>query len=159
MLVKLCFVLLSMITLNACSTMNALPCSKNFSNDAQIILLAKKACTGDKYASFKLATYFENGTGVQQNLDQAIKYYKYAATYHSGLTYIYVPGAGQVPGHTLPVTTGVNSAGLPEAQYRLAKLYFDNNSSIFDEEKAKYYLELSARAGYHEAIEFLSLQN
>lgn len=86
------------------------------------------ACSGNQHASLAIGQHFENlaesGSTVS-DYSAAAYFYELASASSSGQTYIYVPGAGNVAGYTMPVTTGPRTTGLPEARQRLARLYYE----------------------------------
>lgn len=88
------------------------------------------SCQGDQQASLVLGEYYEEL--ARENSDQdlykmAAGFYQSAATSSSGQTFIYIPAAGDVPGYTMPVTTGPRTSGLAQAKHRLASLYYRGN--------------------------------
>ncbi len=107
------------------------------------------SCQGDQQASLALGEYYE--ARARENADQetyrvAVNFYLRAAASSSGQTFIYVPGAGDVPGYTMPVTTGPRTFGLGQAKYRLAILYYQGNGVRKNAAKACKLLQEAAAA-------------
>lgn len=88
------------------------------------------SCQGDQQASLALGKYYEakaREIADQESYRAAVDFYQRAAASSSGQTFIYIPAAGDVPGYTMPVTTGPRTFGLAQAKYRLAILYYQGN--------------------------------
>ena len=105
-----------------------------------------QSCKGDKAASLQLGTYYTlkaTETGDDSLFKKAAVYYAHAATYDSGQTYIYVPGAGNVAGYTMPVNTGTASHGLPEAKFMLGRSYILGQGVEKNEAKGRKLIEES----------------
>ena len=84
-------------------------------------LQLKPKSAGDKPAALELGTRFERGQGVPTDPDRARKLYRMAAAATGGTIYVWVPAAGDRPGHLMPVFTP-EDPGLPAARDRLAAL-------------------------------------
>lgn len=85
--------------------------------------LAARAQSGDKQAQLELGIAFEEGHGVAQDREQALRLYRQAASDSGGPTWVYVPPvvAGQA-GRVMQVGTGLAQKGLPAAKLRLERL-------------------------------------
>ena len=96
----------------------------------------------------ELGKAYEGGAGVPQNYARAADLYRAAAAFSSGTTYVYSPPVGKSAGRVIPIRTGTDQAGLPEAKYRLALLYASGRGVEQDEERAREMIEDAAKAGY-----------
>lgn len=92
--------------------------------------LMKQAILGDSTAQFDVALMYQQGVGVPQSIEEAIKYYQLAAAqndlpaeYHLGL--IYLQGMGVTPNYRLGMEWLNDAAfkGNYYAQYALARIY------------------------------------
>lgn len=93
---------------------------------AQMQQTLQASCQGDQQASLALGEYYEELAHQKSDHDlykTAAGFYQRAAAASSGQTFIYIPAAGDVPGYTMPFTTGPRTLGLAQAKYRLAILY------------------------------------
>ncbi len=119
------------------------------------------ANAGSPWGCFYVAYLYFKGFGVENNFDEALKWYQKAAAdpdttpdvvyYHLGFMYD--------NGHGVPVDTNIAKdyykkaaiSGIKEAQYLLSRLLY-----LDDENKdAAYWLKRSARQDYDKAIETL----
>lgn len=66
----------------------------NINASPEVLELIKLARSGDKRAQLELGVRFEEGDGVPISLDQAIRFYRYAANDTGGIRPIFVPGRG-----------------------------------------------------------------
>lgn len=82
-----------------------------------------RAALGEKSAQLKLGIAYEEGAGVPMDVRRAAKLYRAAASPTSGTIYVYSPPVGKSPGQVLPLRSGPDQPGLPEAMRRLARLY------------------------------------
>jgi TPR repeat protein len=117
-----------------------------------------QSCRGNQYSSLAIGKYFEElalGSVDNSYYAKAAKYYGIAATSSSGQTYIYVPGAGEVAGYTMPVTTGVPTNGVAEAQYRLGLLYSSGLGVRKSKGRANKHFKMAAKQGYVSACPHL----
>lgn len=123
----------------------------------EIEALQCAAASGDRQAMVELGKRFEAGTGVATDAAQAARFYRRAAQPSSGTTFVYSPAVGrETMGQVIPVRTGPDSPGLPEAQYRLALLYLRGEGVKQSTEEAIRLLELAAAAGYQAAHAMLA---
>ncbi len=82
--------------------------------------LARMAQGGDKHAQLELGIRFEEGRGVERDLDNAKKLYRLAASDSGGRIWVYSPPVGNgTKGRVIPVDTGAKQAGLVAAKWRL----------------------------------------
>lgn len=131
--------LMGFCLLGACAVIGEPGCSPDRSVPARIASAQKASCDGTRSASVTVGDYYvaeAERTGDNRLYKKAARFYKRAAETRSGLTFIYVPGAGKVAGYTMPVTTGPTTYGLPEAQAKLADLYYRGLGVKQDKEKA-----------------------
>jgi hypothetical protein len=85
--------------------------------------LARRAQAGDKQAQLDLGIAYEEGRGVEINLNRAERLYRMAAVDSGGVIWVYSPSTGNGDrGRVLPLSIGNSSQGLSLAQDRLASL-------------------------------------
>lgn len=136
---KTTLALFALFVLTGCSTLGMPGCTADKSVPAFIASAQKASCSGSRNASMTVADYYfaeAENTGDTKHYKTAVRFYERAAETRSGQTFIYVPGAGDVPGYTMPVTTGPISYGLPEARAKLALLYYRGLGVKQDTDKA-----------------------
>lgn len=107
-----------------------------------------RAARHDKTAQLELARAYEDGSGVVRDQKRAAELYRAAAAPRSGTTYVYSPGVGNARGGVIPIRTGSDQPGLPEAKYRLGMMYRMGRGVERDEEKAASLIEQSLKDGY-----------
>jgi hypothetical protein len=83
--------------------------------------LAGLAWAANKPAALELGIRFEEGRGVHRDPDKARQLYRIAAASSGGTIYVWVPGAGDNPGHLMPVFAP-EEPGLAAARTRLEGL-------------------------------------
>ena len=131
--------LLVLPILSACGTLGAPGCTPDPAVPPQIASAQKASCGGNRSASMTVGDYYSaeaERTGDDKLYRTAARFYGRAAQTRSGQTFIYVPGAGKVPGYTMPVTTGPTSYGLPQARAKLALLHYKGLGFKQNTEKA-----------------------
>jgi len=85
--------------------------------------LASEAQRGSKQAQLELGIRFEEGRGVERDLDKARKLYAQAASDSGGTIWVYSPSVGNgTKGRMIPVNAGPKRSGLAEAKKRLGML-------------------------------------
>ena len=85
--------------------------------------LAARARAGDKQAQLELGIKFEDGHGLERDIEKARNLYRLAASDSGGPTWIYVPPTVKGrQGRVIPVTRGGKAFGLDEAKARLELL-------------------------------------
>ena len=85
--------------------------------------LVQRARSGDKQAQLELGIAFEEGVGIERDLEKARALYRLAATDSSGQIWVYSPSVGNdTSGRVIPISVGPKLDGLPEAKRRLALL-------------------------------------
>lgn len=89
---------------------------------AGIADLARRSLAGDKQAQLNLGIAFEEGRGVEPDLDKAQKLYQLAASDSGGPVMVYVPGVGGGSGLLSRVNVGGDLRGLTEARVRLDQM-------------------------------------
>ncbi len=136
-----------LFTLGACSSLGSLSgvCG-NGDRDLPVSPdLMQSACNGNKSAALEVGIEMESLADLESDeslFKSAARFYAFAAASSNGQTFIYVPGAGDVPGYTMPVTTGPATYGLPEAKFRLAKLMYSGKGIRQDKKQAcKLFLD------------------
>lgn len=91
--------------------------------DPAIQSLARRAQAGDKHAQLELGIRYEEGRGVQRNLDKAERLYRLAAADSGGRTWVYSPPVRKGgSGRSIPVELGPKQPGLTDAARRLVVL-------------------------------------
>jgi hypothetical protein len=81
------------------------------------------AISGDKRAQLDLGIRFEEGLGIERDLNKAKKLYRQAAIDSGGTIWVYSPPVGNgTSGRVMPVNAGVRQNGLAEAKRRLEAL-------------------------------------
>ena len=114
--------------------------------------LVCEARDGDQSSQYLLGKLYEDGVGVPADLGEAAKWYRRAAKGRSGTTYVYsAPVGDERYGRVLPVTTGPDTPGLSEAQYRLGLLYRDGRGVDRNLKRARRWLERAAERGHQGA--------
>lgn len=103
---------------SACATVSA-----GCADTVGLAGLQCRAGLGDKPAQLALGIAYEEGNGVPRDPRRAAKLYRAAALPTSGTIYVYSPPVGKSPGQVLPLRSGPDRAGLPEAMLRLARLF------------------------------------
>ena|GEM_PF-1352334 len=85
--------------------------------------LASEAQRESKQAQLELGIRFEEGRGVERDLDKARKLYAQAASDSGGTIWVYSPSVGNgTKGRMIPVNAGPKRSGLAEAKKRLGML-------------------------------------
>lgn len=81
------------------------------------------ADTGDQVSQYLMGVAYEHGIGIAADPEQALAYYKRAASPRSNRTYVYSPAVGsESNGRVIPVTAGPDLPGLAAAQAAVARL-------------------------------------
>ena len=105
--------------------------------EENIQLLKQAAAKGDARAQFDLAKHYEDGDGVEQNIDEAVKLYHKAAkggevdaAYNLGV--MYYNGQGVEKDDRLAMKWYQKAAvqGDAEAQFQLGLINYDHNKLI-----------------------------
>lgn len=127
--------------LSACATPR--PCDPTVAG-----LLHCQAERGDKLAQLRLGKLYETGLAVPQDYRRAAALYRASAQFTSGTAFIYSPPIGKSPGRVMPINTGADRAGLPEAKYRLALLHAQGLGVPYDRERARELMAEAMAAGF-----------
>jgi hypothetical protein len=91
--------------------------------DSTLQRQAHRAMSGDKRAQLDLGIRFEEGSGIERDLNKAKKLYRQAATDSGGTIWVYSPPVGNgTSGRVIPVNAGARQIGLAEAKRRLEGL-------------------------------------
>jgi hypothetical protein len=100
-----------------------IPFAGDAAYDDDVIVLARRASTGDRWALLELGIRYEEGKGVPVDLRRAANLYRRAAANSGGTTYVYVPPTRRGgSGYVTPINLGPVQRGLPEARDRLRAL-------------------------------------
>ncbi len=136
--------LLAPMIMSACTLPD--PCTKH--SPGEMAYTSCRAHQGNISAQLALANAYFEGDGMEQDYKKAVRWYKRAAAYRSGTTYVYsAPVGGENHGRVLPVQTGTASAGSLEAKYQLSRIYREGIGVEKNEEKARKWLERAERQG------------
>lgn len=111
---------------------------------------------GDKRMILELAKRLEAGDGVAQDSERAEDLYISAAAAKIGTIYVYSPGVGKSPGQVIPIRTGPDVPGLPEAAYRRALMHIEGRAAKPSLRKGFSILKRLAKNGYAPAIDRLN---
>lgn len=140
--------LLTLASMSGCVRPQSCDTGPGVTASSTLAELGCRADRGDKLAMLALARRLDTGDGARPDPRRAAVYYRLAASFTSGTTWIYSPGVGRKSsGRVIPVRTGSDQAGLPEAGYWLALLYRDGRGVRRDPAKARRLLERAARDG------------
>lgn len=118
------FALAASASLGACGTSSymGIPVGAEALN-SNLRELALRARAGDKQAQLELGIAFEEGRGVERNLNNARKLYGQASAEIGGSTWLYVPPSGREGvGRVALMDRRLRNAGLREARARLDAL-------------------------------------
>lgn len=110
------------------------------------------AARGDKPMLLELAKRLETGDGIAQDAERAEDLYAAAARPVLGTIYVYSPGVGKSPGMVLPIRTGPDVPGLPEAAYRRALMHIEGRAKKPSPRKGFAILKKLAKSGYGPAV-------
>ena len=139
------------LTLQGCAGVGGAFCNSNHP-EPRVAALMRDSCEGDRAAALQLGLWFEG----HDDLAGAAHYFEIASTPSSGMNYVYVPPAGDVPGFTMPVDAGYRHPGMAEAQYRLGLMYLEGRGVAQNTKKARNYFQQAAEQdhlGAKEALE------
>jgi TPR repeat protein len=114
------------------------------------------AATGDKTMMLELGKRLEAGDGIAADPERAEDLYERAAAFISGTIYVYSPGFGKVPGRVMPLRTGPDIPGLPEAKYRRALMHIEGRAMKANPRRGFKWLKELAKGGYRPAAERLA---
>ena len=127
----------------------------------QLLLLAE---AGDVYAQTKLGVLYENGLGINRNLEAAIHWYRTAAEQgHApaqvNLGVLYQFGTGVTQDFTLARYwyEKASAQDYPRGIGKLAYLYVTGSGGVNDVKRGIALLEKAAAGGYDEALYNLAL--
>lgn len=119
---------------------------------SELHALQCRSARGDKLAQLELGKRYEEGLGVPATPKRAASLYAAAAADTSGTTYIYSPAVGrESAGRVIPMRMGPDRPGLPEAKYRLGRLYIEGRGVPLSVRKGMQLLQMAADAGSAEA--------
>jgi len=110
------------------------------------------AARGDKSMLLELAKRLETGDGIAQDVERAEDLYISAAATKLGTIYVYSPGVGKSPGRVMPIRTGPDVPGLPEAAYRRALMHIEGRAAKPLPRKGFSILKKLAKSGYAPAV-------
>lgn len=119
--------------------------------------LEKAAKQGNREAQYRLGLRYEQGKGVAKRPDLALRWYEKAAAQHQPDALLTL--ARRASGvEAVPLYQRAADAGAPEAQLWLGQAYLAGDVVSQDLALGRYWLELAASHGSHEAEYQLSLQ-
>ncbi|MDX9692186.1 MAG: tetratricopeptide repeat protein, partial [Acholeplasmataceae bacterium] len=103
-------------------------------------------------AEYYVGLYYQNGKGIEQNIDQAIYWYEKAAMkkeknalYHLAMILIKLPDKDYIT--IAKLLEQAAQLDHPNAQYNLAVMYHKGDGVKVDSQKAFYWYEKAAHAG------------
>lgn len=115
------------------------------------------ARAGEKPMQYELAQRLEKGDGIAPDLVRAEALYSAAAQSISGMTYVYMPPAcSKCAGMVMPVRTGPDIPGLPEATFALARMQIEGRSTRPDYRGGLKRMERLAKSGFPPAVAYLA---
>lgn len=159
---SVCMMMVILPSLSACSSgsicMKYLPDNLSTADDQTILnanvapeqLFKFNRCRvrfDDEAAQYRLALAYEEGVGVEQNFDTAVRWYKKAADEKSGLKWV---GYGK---KRIAMNVGPEVPGHPIAQYRLGMMYLDGRGVKKNDSIGRLWIGRSAEQGYEFAVE------
>lgn len=120
--------------------------------------LRAAAARGDADALFQLATKYEDGVGVQRNVETALRYYRqaadrgnvYAQTY-IGVIYDKGRGVQQDDSEALRWYKKAAQNGDPQAQFNLGIFLIDGRGTNADESEGWKWIRKAAESGHADA--------
>ncbi len=148
---RVIIVLMFCLFVTGCTSTGSIFCDSEHP-EPKIANLMKESCAGNRLAALQLGLWFEG----HEQYPEAAHYFEIASTPSSGRNYLYVPPAGDVPGFTMPVDSGMHQDGLAEAQFRLGLLYLHGQGVGQNAKKAGKYFKLAAEQGHSGAVKALS---
>jgi uncharacterized protein len=104
-----------------------------------------RASNDDEEAQYRLGLNYEEGVGVKQNYDVAVRWYKSAEKRKTGLKWRY--------GSEIATYTGPPTPGHPIAQYRLGLMYLYGRGVKQSDSFARLWIGNSAEQGYELAVD------
>ena len=110
------------------------------------------AATGDRRMQVELGRRLEAGDGIERDVAAAEALYKAAGEFRSGMLYIYTPGVGTSGGRVMPLRTGPDDPGLPEAVFARALLHIEGRAARPDYRRGLKLLTALAKGGYAPAV-------
>ncbi len=114
--------------------------------------LVEQACSGNKTAEFMLGYLYETGEGVVADPKKAVKWYQRAARPTRGMSHVDVAPVGtQAHGRVMPVQTGPEIPGNPDADYRLGLMYLEGRGVEQSRDKAVRWFRRAAEKGHDQA--------
>ena len=114
--------------------------------------LVELACSGYKTAQFMLGYVYETGEGVVAEPKKAVKWYRRAARPTRGMSHVDVAPVGtQALGRVMPVQTGPEIPGDPNAEYRLGLMYLEGRGVQESRDKAARWFRRAAQDGHDQA--------
>ncbi len=106
------------------------------------------ARTGDKAMLLDLATRYEAGDDIPQDVMRAEALYASAAMPIPGTTFIYSPKVGNSPGRVIPIRTGPDIPGRPEGDYRRGRMHIEGRAAKPSYRRGVKWIARAAKAGY-----------
>ena len=118
--------------------------------------LVELACSGNKTAEFMLGYVYETGKGTVADPKKAVKWYRKASRPTRGMSHVDVAPVGtQAHGRVMPVQTGPETPGNPDAEYRLGLMYLEGRGVEQSRDKAARWLRRAAQNGHDQAASLL----
>jgi uncharacterized protein len=127
--------------------------------DVDINALQSKAAKGDAVAQLNLGAAYDNGLGVERDVDKAIEWYRKAADQglaeaQFNLAHILVSEDISTVGAAEYMLKAAEQ-GMADAQYLMGVTYAEGIGVEPDEEKARLWLKRAVAQGQKDAAKFL----
>lgn len=131
--------------------------------DVDINALQSKAAKGDAVAQLNLGAAYDNGLGVERDVDKAIEWYRKAADQglaeaQFNLAHILVSEDISTVGAAEYMLKAAEQ-GMADAQYLMGVTYAEGIGVEPDEEKARLWLKRAVAQGQKDAAKFLKKMN
>lgn len=161
---KLALLALTALALGACSTVPQENCTTRLAgvpkaedgtrvmdrDDERVLsFYTCRAAQGDKQAQLWLGEQYEQGSAlVEADQEKAFKLYMQAATDDPTRTSIYVAGIKDNPGTVMSFANPGARPGLPEAKYRVGRMYFEGRGVKQSTRRATRWMKQAAKRGH-----------
>lgn len=127
--------------------------------DPDLATLRQSAAQGDAWAQLNLGAAYDNGMGVERNVEQALHWYQKAA--EQGLAEAQYNFAHLLVSEELSAELAADwmrkaaEQGMADAQYLMGVIYAEGLGVEVDDAKALHWLQLAIDQGHADAEEFL----
>lgn len=135
-------------------------CAAAFAADTpDLDTLDEQARQGDAWAQLNLGAAYDNGIGVERNVDKALYWYQKAA--EQGLAKAQFNLAHLLVSEEISAVAAAEwmlkaaEQGMADAQYLMGVIYAEGIGVEFDDDQAVYWLQKAASQGQSDAAKFL----